>query len=89
MVVLSILEKLFGGKVHILVTVGNKPAAEVILEDNEIILEIKNPILALQAGVEEMIKRGHEMAADSENLEKLKKMGYKIKLRYKSLEFNL
>ena len=85
----EILARIFGGKVHILVTVGPRPALEVIFEGKEIVLDIKNPILALEAGLEEMIRRRHTVTFDSKRLDGLKDLGYKIKIRYRGLEFDL
>lgn len=84
----ALLKKTFG-KVHIMVTVGSKPAIEVIFEDNEIILDIKNPVLAMEAGLDQMLTRRKEFTTSSKRLEGLKKMGYKIKIKYKNLEYEL
>ena len=85
----DILARIFGGKVHILVTVGTRPALEVVFEENVIVLDIKNPILAIEAGLEEMIRRRHKITFDSKRLDGLKDLGYKIKIRYRGLEFEL
>lgn len=84
----GLLEKTFG-KVHIMITVGNKPAVEIIFEDTEIILDIKNPILAMEAGLDQMLSRRKHLTASSRRLEGLKKMGYKIKVKYKNIEYEL
>ncbi len=84
----EILERLFG-KVHIYVTVGNKPALEVIFEDSKIIIDIKNPVLAIEAGLDQMLARKGDMDFSSRRLEGLKKLGYKIIIKYKMLEFEL
>jgi len=85
----DILARIFGGKVHILVTVGAKPALEVIFENSTIVLDIKNPILAIEAGLEEMVKRRGKITFDSRRLDGLKELGYKIKIRYRGLEFEV
>lgn len=81
----GILEKLMG-KVRFYIYLGKKPFAEVIFNDNEIVLDIKNPVLAVEAAVEEIIKKKH---FGSKRLDILKTMGYKVKVRYKRLEFEL
>ena len=74
------------GKVHFYIFLGKKPAAEVLFRDSEIIVEIKSPILATQAAVEEMLRKKH---LGSNRLKKLKELGYKIKVRYKMIEFEM
>lgn len=81
--------EMVGGKVHILVTVGDKPAIEIIFKEPDIILDIKNPILAAEAGLGEMIKRRGTITFDSKRLGSFKDMGYKIKIRYRNLEYEL
>jgi hypothetical protein len=87
-----VLERVFG-KVHIYVTVGNRPAIEIIFEDPDIIVDIKNPILAIEAGLDQMLarrgKKDGKMEFSSDRLKRLKKMGYRIIIRYKMLEFEL
>ena len=84
----KVLEK-FGGKVHILITVGDTPAIEIIFREPDIILDIKNPILAVQAGLEEMLKRRGSITFDSKRLSSFKDLGYNIKIRYRGLEYEL
>ena len=74
------------GRVHFFITVGNVPAVEIKIEGKEIIAEIKNPLLAVELGIEEFIKSGPK----NKNLFKeIKKMGYKIKIKYKFLEVEI
>jgi len=80
----SILENLVGD-VHFYVEVGNKPAAEIKLIGKEILVEIKNPLLAAEAGLKQFTSK----SGSSVSLEKLKKMGYKIKIKYGPLEVDL
>jgi len=84
----TILNRTFG-KVHIMVTVGKKPAVEILFRDSEIILDVKNPILAAEAGLDQMLSRHHQLTTSSKRLNGLKNMGYKIKLKYKNLEYEL
>jgi len=73
------------GDVHFYVEVGNKPAAEIKLNGKEVLVEIKNPLLAAEAGIKQLMTKG----SSSINLEKLKKMGYKIRIKYGPLEVDL
>ncbi|MFQ5647800.1 MAG: hypothetical protein ACE5FW_01055 [Candidatus Aenigmatarchaeota archaeon] len=84
----KILERV-AGKVHILVTVGDKPAIEVIFEEPYITLDIKNPVLAAEAGLSEMMKRRGAVAFDSRRLDSLKDLGYRIKIKYRKFEYEL
>ena len=81
-----LLERMVG-KLRFYIYIGDRAAAEVIVnEEKEIIIDIKNPVLAIQAGIDTFItKKGF----DSENLKKIKKMGYKIKVKYKGFVFDL
>jgi dimeric dUTPase (all-alpha-NTP-PPase superfamily) len=83
----SILEG-FSGDVHFFISFGEKPAAEVKLKDKEIILEIKNPILAAEVAIEELIQK-RKKSNLLKYMEKLKDLGYKVKIKYKLLEVEL
>lgn len=83
----GILETVFG-KVHFVITVGNKPAIEIKLEEKEIIVDVKNPVLAIELGMEEFVASRRK---DKKNslLKRLKSMGYTIKIKYKFLELDI
>ena len=81
----SFLEKVFG-KVHIYINIGKSVAAEILIHEKVITVDIKNPILAIEAALEEMVRKKH---VGSDKLKQLKSMGYTIKIRYKGLEFDL
>jgi hypothetical protein len=83
----SILETIFG-KVHFMILVGNKPAIEVKLHDRDIIIDVKNPILAIELGLEEYFGDMKNKPKGS-LLKKLKSMGYRIKVKYKFFELDL
>ncbi len=83
----SILETIFG-KVHFMILVGNKPAIEVKLHDKEITIDVKNPVLAIELGVEEFFS-DRENKPRGSLLKKLKSMGYEIKVKYKIFEIDL
>ncbi len=91
----DILETIFG-KVHFMVFVGDKPAIEIKLHNRDIIVDIKNPILAIELGLEEFVgglgqSRGSGKKEQSPEsvLKKIKAMGYRIRIRYKILEIDL
>lgn len=80
----KILEKLTG-EVHFYIFVGDNPAVEIKITEDEIILEIKNPLLAAELALDELLHRKKTPAG----LEKIKDMGYKIKIKYKMVEMEL
>lgn len=87
----SVLETVFG-KVHFMVMVGNKPAIELKMEDKNIIVDIKNPVLAIELGLEELVisrDDKNEKSGAGRILEKLKKAGYKITVKYKIFELEI
>jgi hypothetical protein len=85
---LTRLLEMVTGKARFYLTIGGKPAVEIILHDEkkEIVAEIKNPVLAVELGL-------HELAAGSKSggylLEKIKAAGYKVKVKYKIFEIEL
>ncbi len=90
----SILETIFG-KVHFMIMVGNKPAIEIKLHDRDIIVDVKNPILAIELGLEEIVggldhseDKGKGQSPES-MLKKIKSMGYRIRIKYKIFEIDL
>jgi peptidyl-tRNA hydrolase len=78
--------ELMRGKVHFYMYVGGSPAVEIILRDREIVADIKNPILAIELGLKQL---GNRAKVDSYVLKQIKKAGYKIKVKYKMIEFEL
>jgi hypothetical protein len=87
---MNILEEIFRsivGRVHFRVYLGKAPAAEIEFKDKDIIVNIIHPIIALELGIEELLSRkGKE---DISMIERVKKAGYNIKIRYKMFEFDL
>jgi len=81
-----LLEKV-RGKMHFVILIRNKPALKISLHDKTILVEIQNPILALTLGIEHLAK-GSE-SKDIGFLKRLKKAGYKVKIKYNVLEFEL
>ncbi len=79
----EILQTLLG-KVHFYITVGRKPAIEIFIEGKTIIVEVLNPFLAINAGLQmlKFAKKGRPTL-----LAFIKKSGYRIKIRYKRIEF--
>ncbi len=75
------------GHAHFMVFMGKHAAAEIKLEGKTIIVDIKNPIIALEFGIEQILKGEEEI--DAQLMERVKSMGYKIKMKYKTLEITL
>lgn len=70
-----------------MVYLGKAPAAEIELKDKDIIINIIHPIIALELGIEEFLSRKGQK--DIHMLKRLRKMGYKLKIRYKWFEVDL
>ena len=87
---MNILGEIFSsivGRVHFIVYLGKAPAAEIELIDKDIIVKIIHPIIALELGIEEFLSRKGEK--DIQMIERLRKMGYRVKIRYKWFEVDL
>lgn len=85
----SLLQKLLG-EMHIYVTLGEHKALEVKVEDKDILVIIKNPIIAAELGLEQwLLSRGREGPPPSKTVEELKKQGYTITVSYKGLKLAL
>lgn len=85
---MSLLRQILGnltGDIHFYVTVGKKPAIEFILKDKEILVEIKDPLLAAQAALRQLLAKPKNMA----RLDKLKALGFTVKIKYKMIEIEL
>ena len=75
------------GRAHFMIYMRNSPAAEIELNDKEILVSIVNPIAAVELGLEEFLsKKGVQ---DIEAIRKIKEAGYRIKVKYKMLEMEL
>lgn len=83
----DVLEELCGN-IHFFISFGEKPAAEVKFKDKDIIIEIKNPLLAAEVAVEEILEN-RKNSKFVKYLEKIKNMGYRIKVKYKLLEIDI
>ena len=87
---MNILEEIFRsivGRVHFRIYLGKAAAAEIEIKDKDIIVNIIHPIIALELGMEEFLSR--KGRKDINMIEKIKKAGYTIKIRYKMFEIDL
>jgi hypothetical protein len=77
------------GRVRLYLSIGGVPAVEIVIRDKEkeIVAEIKNPVLALELGVQQFAKGRNKR--DSYVLKMIKAAGYKVKVKYKMLEFEV
>jgi len=87
-----ILERLFG-RARLLVFAGDRPAMEIKVEGKEIVLDIKNLMLAAELGIAEFVKKIENTEKTDEALPditgELKAFGYRIKVRYGRLELEI
>jgi len=75
------------GRIHFRVYLGKAPAAEIEIVDKDIIVHILNPIVAIELGIHQILSG--EINHEFDSLQHVKDMGYKIKIKYKGLEFDL
>jgi hypothetical protein len=78
--------ELFKGRLRFHLAVDGKPAADILVTPGEAIVEIKNPLLALELGVQQI---GKKPGLRSYVLKAVKAAGYRVKIKYKMLEFEL
>ena len=74
------------GKAHLLITISKKEVFEITVKEKEITIDIKNPLLAMESLISQYLKGG---GSGKEKLEMIKKFGFKVKVKYKFLEFEL
>ncbi|MBI4173299.1 MAG: hypothetical protein HY519_01120 [Candidatus Aenigmarchaeota archaeon] len=78
-----LLQGLLKGKAGLFIEVQGKQAAEIKLDGKAITVDVKNPLLAMEALLEQM---GQGNAKSVLGL--LKKSGYQVKVKYGILEFD-
>ena len=81
----DILE-VFQGRLRFHIRIDGKPAIDIVLKPREVLLEIRNPILALEMGIQQMSKNND---MNSYVLNMIKAAGYKVKVKYKIFEIEL
>jgi hypothetical protein len=87
---MNIFEEIFRsivGRVHFMLYLGKAPAAEIELVDKDIIVNIIHPVIALELGIEEFLSRKGDK--DLQMIKRLKKMGYRLKIKYKWFEVDI
>ncbi|MCD6590481.1 MAG: hypothetical protein J7K72_00745 [Candidatus Aenigmarchaeota archaeon] len=75
------------GRLHFMVFLGKSPAAEIKIEGKTIVIDIIHPIVAIELGIKEFLNG--EGPYEVGVIETLKRMGYKLKIKYKMLELNI
>jgi len=84
-VITDILE-VFSGRLRFHLFFEGKSAVDVVLTPGEMLIEIKNPIVALEMGLQQI---GSKNKLNSYIIDMVKSAGYKVKIKYKLLEFEL
>ncbi len=84
----QLLERLLSklvGDMHIYVTLGERKALEVSVQDKSILITILNPVIAAELGLEQwLLTRGRKKGPPiSRTVERLKSQGYTIAVKYK------
>ncbi|MBU0953121.1 MAG: hypothetical protein KKA90_01715 [Nanoarchaeota archaeon] len=77
------------GQLHFYVTIGEHPAAEVIVQGKHIIIEIKSILLSTEAVVKYLMGKGKGSGSSDDFLRSMKKKGYRLTIKYKFFEFDL
>ncbi len=88
----ALLSQLSEGNIGFTVTIGDGDVAHIYVKGKKVIVEIKSPVLALEFGVKEFLKRGLEEEGrniDMSAFENIKKAGYKVVIKYGPLEFEI
>jgi len=84
-----ILERMFG-RARLMVFAGDRPAMEIKVEGKEIVLDIKNLMLAAELGITEFVRRRERSDEPLPEITgELKALGYRIKIRYGRLELEI
>ncbi|MHA2065617.1 MAG: hypothetical protein ACXABY_14675 [Candidatus Thorarchaeota archaeon] len=78
-------------RISIMVLIDEKPLVEVSVEKKEIIVEVKNPLLAIEYGLKKFFesRKVKEKSDTSRVLKMIKDKGYKIKVKYGVFEFDV
>ena len=85
------LPRFFGisrGGIRFTVSVRRKPAVDIILRGRDIVIEICDPLAAMELGIRHFVsgKRGR---LGPFLLRKLRALGFRMKVRYKLIEFEV
>ena len=75
-------------KANILINIGNSPAIEIAYKKGEIVIDVKNPMLLMELGIDfDFLKKSDKK--ESVIRKCLKELGFRIKLRYKFFQVEL
>ena len=78
-------------KISIMVLVDEHPLVEVHVEKKEILIDVKNPLLAIEYGLKKFLesRKAKEKSDTSRVLKMIKEKGYRIKVKYGVFEFDV
>lgn len=85
--ILADIFKTIVGRAHFMIYMGKSPAAEIELNGRLVLVDIVNPIAAVELGIEEFLSR--KGTQDIEVIRKIKEAGYRIRVKYKTFEMEL
>ncbi len=81
----DVLEKAFG-ELRFYAALGDKPFAEITIEEDVITIKIINVIVTIEALIEHIFRKKR---LASYKLKYLKDAGYRIKIKYRGIEFEI
>lgn len=84
------MDRIFG-KTTLMLYVGRRPAVEIRIEGKTITADIKNPIIAAELGFSEFIRSLESGGSDPPSFikDRLKSLGYTIKVKWGRLEIKI
>ena len=85
MPIFSELLKNVSGKATLSININGKEAFDVLVDEKEITVDVKDPFALLEFGLGEIMKK----KGKSRTVQKLKDAGFKVKVKYKLFKVEL
>lgn len=74
------------GRLRFYAAMGDKPFAEIMIEDKTITIDIINAVVLMEAVISHIFKK---QRFASFKLNSLKDSGYRVRIKYRRLEFDI
>ena len=85
------LPRFFGisrGGIRFTISLRRKPAADIILRGRDVVVEIRDPLAIMELGIRHFVS-GKKGRLGPFLLRKLRALGFRMKVRYKFIEFEV